>query len=331
MVGTTNQTIDFISGGIAGACAIAVSQPLDYARVILATQRSKVYQTLLASGEHISISRLLTNSIQQFGIKKLFRGMSLPVCAQVTRGSLGFLVFGTINRWFKRGDPGTHKGHSHSKQNLKHSLLSGTAAGILTCLTLHPTERIKVLMQVSNSSTKNTRALTTFAQVYRQLGILGLFRGFTAVFPMDIISGALYFGGNDILKAEMGRNQGKESNALNVPTLMFCGITCGMLSWIAIYPLDIIRNRMMASQDHKVSFLKTAREIFHANGLRGFYRGLAPTLLRVLPHDAVLFTVYGLISRNLKMLTEEPSVKIPLADDPRNPAQIAQEFEASAV
>lgn len=40
------------------------------------------------------------------------------------------------------------------------------------------------------------------------------------------------------------------------------------------------------------SFIAVTREIFHRDGLKGFYRGLAPTLLRAFPSNACAFFVY---------------------------------------
>ena len=148
MSSKSGEIVDFVSGGIAGACAIAVSQPLDYVKVILATQRSQAYRQAITNGNRISIRHLLFTTVQQFGIRKLYRGMGLPIMAQICRGSLGFLAFGSVNRWLTKEDQSNRAIHD-TKYLFKTSLLSGVVAGILTSVTIHPSERIKVLMQVS--------------------------------------------------------------------------------------------------------------------------------------------------------------------------------------
>lgn len=91
-------------------------------------------------------------------------------------------------------------------------------------------------MQVSNSPANKTKALSTIKNVYTQLGVRGLFRGYCVVLPMDIISGALYFGGNNICKQMVAHEQGKKSiTDLSAPSLMCCGIVSGISSWLVSF------------------------------------------------------------------------------------------------
>ncbi|KAL7285390.1 hypothetical protein ACG7TL_000485 [Trametes sanguinea] len=77
--------------------------------------------------------------------------------------------------------------------------------------------------------------------------------------------------------------------AISTPMANFMsGGLASFVYWIMAIPADNIKNRMMATPHNlpKPSFTATARQIFVEGGLRGYYRGLGPTLLRAFPVNA---------------------------------------------
>lgn len=57
----------------------------------------------------------------------------------------------------------------------------------------------------------------------------------------------------------------------------------GALSVSVIYPLDLIRTRISASSNAQVGWGDTARGIYRAEGVSGFYRGLNVALSGIVP------------------------------------------------
>lgn len=51
--------------------------------------------------------------------------------------------------------------------------------------------------------------------------------------------------------------------------------------------------------NERLKLLEVTRMIFREHGLRGFYLGLKPDLIRVVPSNAITFVVYELVKRNL--------------------------------
>ena len=72
---------------------------------------------------------------------------------------------------------------------------------------------------------------------------------------------------------------------------------------------------MMASTKGSISSVDIAGKLYHRHGYAGFYRGIFPTLLRVLPHDAAFFTVYGMIARELCKLGANNVETLPTVAD----------------
>ncbi|KAG5055901.1 hypothetical protein JHK85_008411 [Glycine max] len=78
------------------------------------------------------------------------------------------------------------------------------------------------------------------------------------------------------------------------------GASAGVIAATFVCPLDVIKTRFqvhgvpqLAHGSVKGSIIVASLEqIFHKEGLRGMYRGLAPTVLALLPNWAVYFSAY---------------------------------------
>ena len=63
--------------------------------------------------------------------------------------------------------------------------------------------------------------------------------------------------------------------------------------WLVAFPSDTVKNRMMAQADVKPRRWPTvrscARHLWRTEGLKGFYRGFLPCLLRSFPTNGAAF------------------------------------------
>ncbi|KAJ7644339.1 mitochondrial NAD transporter [Roridomyces roridus] len=78
---------------------------------------------------------------------------------------------------------------------------------------------------------------------------------------------------------------------------MIAGAGGGLIASVATCPLDVVKTKLQAQravQGHHTyeGILDIVKSIFRHDGLRGFYRGLGPTILGYLPTWAIYFSVY---------------------------------------
>ena len=75
-----------------------------------------------------------------------------------------------------------------------------------------------------------------------------------------------------------------------------CGGLGGCFVWFVIYPLDIINTNIQTTNEKSMgrSFVQLYRE----DGIRRFYRGLGPTMLRSLYADAITLVAFDWMNQN---------------------------------
>ncbi len=93
--------------------------------------------------------------------------------------------------------------------------------------------------------------------------------------------------------------QGKTSDT--VPTIIKTiglGTISGVVATLATYPLDTIRKRFQFGGGADLAYknsLQCVKQTWNSGGIKGFYAGLVPTLIKIAPAAAVQFSVYDLL------------------------------------
>lgn len=71
------------------------------------------------------------------------------------------------------------------------------------------------------------------------------------------------------------------------------------------YPHEVIRNNLQNERNYdkkQMSMTKLIKNIYQAQGIRGFYGGFRINLLRILPNNAIMFASYEKLSYYLENL-----------------------------
>ncbi|OAV96181.1 hypothetical protein, variant [Puccinia triticina 1-1 BBBD Race 1] len=142
-------------------------------------------------------------------------------------------------------------------------------------------------------------SLHCISKIYRQEGIPGFYRGLSASY-LGVTEGTIQWTlyerfkrlGSHFIEDRDNRQEGTWSTkmvAAGAAKLIATGIT---------YPHEVVRTRMRQkppqppAKSKYVGLVATFRVILAEEGLKAFYGGLSPHLLRVVPNAAVMYTVY---------------------------------------
>lgn len=146
----------------------------------------------------------------------------------------------------------------------------------------------------------------TARSMYTQGGFRAYYRGLGAgligVFPYSAIDMSTFEG----IKLFYLKYTHKEDTGV-VPLLAFGSIS-GSIGATTVYPLNLIRTRLQASGTPAhprvyTSFLDAAVQTYRNEGFLGFYRGLIPSLAKVVPAVSISYVVYEQVRGRTHLLT----------------------------
>ena len=91
---------------------------------------------------------------------------------------------------------------------------------------------------------------------------------------------------------------------ISSPKVALYGGLAGEALWIASYPFDVVKSKMQSDrlgvgQQRYRSMRDCFGQTWRAEGWRGFWKGIGPTLVRAMPVSAGTFAVVELMMRAL--------------------------------
>ncbi|KAI8328290.1 mitochondrial carrier domain-containing protein [Blakeslea trispora] len=190
-------------------------------------------------------------------------------------------------------------------------LIASAEAGALTALMANPIWVIKTRMCSTTQHTPQAYKglLDGLKRLYIEEGIQGLYRGLVPAL-FGVSHGAIQFmvyeemkkRRNDIRHKE-GLTSTDELNAkLSQSEYLTMAATSKVVAMITTYPYQVIKSRLQngSSKDSYTGVIDCAKQIVRAEGYMGFYKGLAPSTIRVLPGTCITFLVYENLSQYFK-------------------------------
>lgn len=130
-------------------------------------------------------------------------------------------------------------------------------------------------------------------EIYRKEGFHGFYRGLVPSL-FGVSHGALQFTAYEQLKRYRAFYVEVEERDLGTVDYLCLSGASKVFAGIVTYPYQVIRARLQmyeAGQKYK-SARDAISQTWKREGFRGFYKGLGPNLVRVLPSTWVTFLVY---------------------------------------
>jgi solute carrier family 25 thiamine pyrophosphate transporter 19 len=187
---------------------------------------------------------------------------------------------------------------------LQHSL-SGAVAGVASRLVIAPLDVIKIRLQLqsqktsvgmlfssqSHASHKYKTMLQATQVIVREEGVLALWKGNWSATFLYFGYGAVQFYSYNVL-GSMASNKDGIFNL--IPHQFHTFVSGGLAAVIATtltYPMDLLRTRFAAQGQDQIykSLYGAVKSIRATEGLAGFYRGLIPSTISVLPQMGLVF------------------------------------------
>eukprot|EP00287_Rhodomonas_sp_CCMP768_P013606 CAMPEP_0196727144 /NCGR_PEP_ID=MMETSP1091-20130531/8204_1 /TAXON_ID=302021 /ORGANISM="Rhodomonas sp., Strain CCMP768" /LENGTH=342 /DNA_ID=CAMNT_0042069689 /DNA_START=41 /DNA_END=1069 /DNA_ORIENTATION=- len=195
-----------------------------------------------------------------------------------------------------------------------------TMAGACTCLATNPIWLIKTRLQLQHGTAQRYAGMIDAArQVIRQEGVLGLYRGLVPSLLL-VSHGALQFMAYEEIKKRLRNNRNDVEHLLPWESFL-AGAAAKVFASTVTYPSQVVRARLQQMDPYLLrqlaesqagstvtinrqaryyqGFLDCTLKIVRLEGVFGFYKGLAPNLMRVVPSAAITFAVYEAVAKFL--------------------------------
>ncbi|KAJ3257101.1 hypothetical protein HK103_004929 [Boothiomyces macroporosus] len=267
-----------LAGGIAGC----VSRTYRL-KVLLQTET----QTHRHYNHWVSIRKGIFKIYNDGGILSFFRGNGLNVLKIVPESALKFYVFEYSKQFIA-----DHYNTDKESLGMIPRLFAGGMGGLVSQFAIYPIETIKTRTMAQIVSRKvsigepirphiEDSLLQTVKNLYKENGIRAFYRG--CVPALIGINLAVFETLKNAYLAFKNDNQ-----PMPIPITLGCGMVSGTCGAVLIL-------QAQGTPSHP-TYYNSAFDVVHKTykreGLVGFYRGLAPTLLKVLPAVSISYVVY---------------------------------------
>ncbi|KAG8485181.1 hypothetical protein CXB51_021058 [Gossypium anomalum] len=178
----------------------------------------------------------------------------------------------------------------------------GGIAGAFTYVCLLPLDTIKTKMQTKGASEIYANTFDAVVKTFQTNGILGFYRGVSAVIVGSTASSAVYFGTCEFGKSLLSK---LECPALLIPPT--AGAMGNIVSSAIMVPKELITQRMQAGA--KGSSWQVLLRILEKDGILGLYAGYSATLLRNLPAGVLSYSSFEYLKAAVLRKTKQTNLE----------------------
>lgn len=287
------MSADFWASYVSGAVGILIGNQLDVLKVRAQAGTSSAPQVSQPERSY---------NVQRF--TALFRGAAAPILGY---GALNSILFLSFNRSLNLMDPSIFDYTKLAGVDLSKIWMAGAIGGLASFVVSAPSELIKCRAQLVVDGQGSSYGV--FKEIWKHGGVRGLYYGGTVTALRDSIGYGWYFWSYELSKRLLLSRQPDPFASPSAADVLISGGIAGVITWLSIYPLDIVKTRIqtqpylaverqsllhantVASQGEQTS-LSVARDIWRSSGIRGFYRGLGVCSLRAFIVNAVQVGCY---------------------------------------
>ncbi|CAN4098470.1 unnamed protein product [Withania somnifera] len=272
-------------GIIAGAASRTATAPLDRLKVVLQVQTTRA-----------SIGPAVNSIWKEGGLLGFFRGNGLNVLKVAPESAIKFYAYETLKNAICRA-----KGVENQRDiGTSGRLVAGGLAGAIAQTAIYPMDLVKTRLQThscESGSVPNLRKLSK--DIFIQEGPRAFYRGL-----VPSLLGIIPYAGIDLAAYETLKDLSKtyilHDDEAGPLVQLGCGTISGALGATCVYPLQVIRTRMQADSAYK-SMSDVFRKTVEREGFRGFYKGIFPNLLKVVPAASITYLVYESMKKSLDL------------------------------
>ncbi|TGO37920.1 hypothetical protein BHYA_0086g00350 [Botrytis hyacinthi] len=282
---------DLFAGAAGGVAQVLLGQPFDIVKVRL--QTTTQYANALEAAQTI---------YRNEGALAFYKGTLTPLIGIGACVSVQFGAFHQARRYLENYN--TSRNPLSPGLSYAQYYAAGAFAGIANSGISGPIEHVRIRLQTQphgagklyNGPVDCVRKLSAHEGVLK-----GLYRGEAVTIIREAQAYGVWFLSFEyMMNSDAARNKIERKD---IPSwkIAFYGGLAGEALWLASYPFDVVKSKMQSDGFGKEMKYNGMRDCFAktwgAEGARGFWKGIFPTLLRAMPVSAGTFAVVEMTMR----------------------------------
>lgn len=258
-------------GALSGIAGSGIIYPLDIIKttiqaksVSIPSQFTSNYQRMLYIYQQI---------YRNSGFRGLYRGFSTCLIGIAPEKAIKLAVNDFIREYYS-------KTNRRNKLLLHEEIISGSIAGILQLTVTVPYEMVKIRLQLNKNNN------VTGVHVLKELGIFGIYRGFSATLLRDVPFCSIFFALYSNLKSFLNGFHNKEEPFY---IGLVSGVISGGIAGSLVTPADMIKTRIQQGLNGNLGMVAYSKQILQQEGSKAFFLGWQQ-------RSYIIGTLYGLVS-----------------------------------
>jgi len=284
------------AGFFGGVCQTYAGQPFDTVKVRMQTSSASLESGFLRTG---------LNTLRHEGIRGLYHGTTPALVFGLLENTIAFGANEQLKRHLMQRQR-QQGGGKDAELPISQLAACGAFSGFVHCGFSCPTEVVKTKLQIVGSPYRGP--IDCIQSVLRTQGVVGLYAGFIPFVLREVPFYLCFFATYEVLCAKFQRRgvaegaPSRKRDTLSTAEVICCGGFAGMVGWSGVQPMDTAMVRMQTGRGAGAeagSFLPTCKAIYQAGGVRGFFPGWIPAMMRAFPANAALFVGFEGARRTL--------------------------------
>ncbi|KAF9288701.1 hypothetical protein BGZ68_010724 [Mortierella alpina] len=299
-------------------CLDVIAWPMEVARTRMqATKDNRPQSTF----------KLLRDIARTEGPTKLFRGLGPFLLTSLPAQFVYLGVYEQATTVIERNFPDRH----NSNSALREVAVAGTAgflAEAMSAVLYVPTDIIsqRLRVQAETKGKAHVNSIDIFKSIYKTDGFRGYYQGFVATLLAFTPSSVTHWAGYEASKKMLFNHfsaqeqkqiqQGKPDGffakyRLSQNNMLIVGLSAlnaSLLSLVVSSPFDMVRVRLQLldsihkeeAEQLKKGWWSMAKMIAREEGVRGFFKGMAPKIMAAIPAGMGYLFAYEYIKENLE-------------------------------
>ncbi|KAF9940514.1 hypothetical protein BGZ75_002106 [Mortierella antarctica] len=317
-LGPANVVAYMFQGTGVFMCLDVIAWPMEVARTRMqATKDNRPQSTF----------KLLRDIARTEGPTKLFRGLGPFLLTSLPSQCVYLGVYEQATTVIERNFPD----HHNSNSALREVAVAGTAGFLAEAISAGlyvPTDIIsqRLRVQAETKGKAHVNSIDLVKSIYKTDGFRGYYQGFVATLlaftPSSVTHWAGYeatkkllfnhFSAQEQKQIEQGQHDGFfAKNRLSQSNMLIVGLSAlnaSLLSLVVSSPFDMVRVRLQLldsihkeeAEQLKKGWWSMAKMIAREEGVRGFFKGMAPKIMAAIPAGVGYLFAYEYIKQNLE-------------------------------